>query len=383
MRTRTPQTFRGLLPAQTGKANRAWQANAYGSGEVEPPVITLHPGKKPNMRMAGPAEVHSEQADIMRSLMNEKHMIFDASVDKELKELSHQKEQEETQQLKPADGSDFDAALRRRVDEVHRQERQSIVTELLYLKACYLFKRLQVPMVPSLKAGGDAEFGRINPESLTVHVHTEDASMLVLERLFDTFGPKILATPSIDAVEVVKISLLEVARTYAEFCLHGYSLRNTNKRFRLEKLMGNAGVLGKPESGHGTPSSTEDKSDGIATQSLKHYIASLGPEVLQRMSLVSSAEARRAMELQVTALFGDLRVLQEKYERFSKGSSPEEHNRNLGQAIEDGEVESLRLTTEDLARLMLEAAAYGALLNDAEKQINYIYELTPLHQGTP
>ncbi|CAK8998232.1 Uncharacterized protein SCF082_LOCUS5549, partial [Durusdinium trenchii] len=40
-------------------------------------------------------------------------------------------------------------------------------------------------------------------------------------------------------------------------------------------------------------------------------------------------------------------------------------------------VESLRLTSDDLRRLVLEAVAYGSLLNDSEKQFDSIYELTP------
>merc|ERR550532_836016 len=79
------------------------------------------------------------------------------------------------------------------------------------------------------------------------------------------------------------------------------------------------------------------------------------------MTSIASVEAQMAMEAQVTALFGDLRVLKGKLE----------------QAIQRNEVASLRITSDDLRRLVLEAVAYGALLIDMEKQVDTLYELTP------
>jgi hypothetical protein len=150
-------------------------------------------------------------------------------------------------------------------------------------------------------------------------------------------------------MQVVKIALFEVFRMYLDFCTVGYSLRSANTRFQLTKLLGGVGDQGE-----------------YAT------ISSLGPGELERMSLEISVEARMAMELQFTGLFGDVIDLESKFNKLSD---------RLGQAIEDGDVANLRLSTVDLVRLMLEAAAYGALLNDAEKQINCVYELEPLNQG--
>merc|ERR1712118_387522 len=84
------------------------------------------------------------------------------------------------------------------------------------------------------------------------------------------------------------------------------------------------------------------------------------------------------MELQITALFGDLRALKEKFvSALGQVTSPEEAQRKLVQAVLNDEVETVRLTSDDLTRLVLEAVAYGSLLNDAEKQLNMVYELTP------
>ncbi|CAE7942457.1 unnamed protein product [Symbiodinium necroappetens] len=58
-------------------------------------------------------------------------------------------------------------------------------------------------------------------------------------------------------------------------------------------------------------------------------------------------------------------------------NSPEEATMKLEKAIKSKEVESLRITSDDLRRLVLEAVAFGSLLNDSEKQFDSIYELTP------
>merc|ERR1740129_1270449 len=94
--------------------------------------------------------------------------------------------------------------------------------------------------------------------------------------------------------------------------------------------------------------------------------------------MIASVEAQMSMETQVTALFGDLRVLKEKLvNSLGVVTSNEEATQKLEQALQQGEVESLRITSDDLRRLVLEAVAFGALLNDQEKQVDTIYELTP------
>lgn len=375
-----PPGFRGLLFARSGNTEKAGLPKAMASNDAGP-VISLHPAAVPSIRKAGPAEIESEQADMLRALMNEKHSVFDSSLDRTLGELSDERDEEERQEQKlqrTEDESDFDVAFRKRKGEIRRTGRQLIVTELLYLKTCMKFKQKGVPMVPSLKTGGDALFGAIDSEAFTTEVHTEGATKLIMQRLFDTFGPKILAAPATDASrEVVKIALLEAARTYSEFCVVGYSLRSANRRFQLHKIMGNVVAQGELDSENRANAFAEN---GRTTHSLKHYMSSIGPDELDRMSKIDSVEARSALELQVAALFGDLSALTDEYHNALRVGTQEGHHHDLGQAIEDGEVQSIRLTTEDLARLMLEAAAFGALLNDAEKQISSIYELTPLRK---
>jgi hypothetical protein len=185
--------------------------------------------------------------------------------------------------------------------------------------------------------------------------------------------------------EVASIPLFEASQVYAMSCLFGYWLHNVDKRFQLEKLagqrfaleklIGNSGAQGK-ESEPGTKGSFFGEYVGsIRSESLKDYISTFRPEDFQRMSSLTSTEATTAIELQVTALFGDIGALKEKFENaLGRVTSAEEDRRKM---VEGNEVESIRITSQDLTRLVLEAIAYGSLLNEAEKQVNTIYELTP------
>lgn len=97
-----------------------------------------------------------------------------------------------------------------------------------------------------------------------------------------------------------------------------------------------------------------------------------------------------SMELQITAVFGDIRVLTEElhaaYAARSTVTIPndlvltvfsEERHHIVKQAMDNKEVKSLRITPNDLERLIREAQAFGSLLNDAENEMNSIYALTP------
>jgi len=41
----------------------------------------------------------------------------------------------------------------------------------------------------------------------------------------------------------------------------------------------------------------------------------------------------------------------------------------------------MRITSEDMTRLVLEAVAFGTLLNDSEKQVDAVYQLTAVASG--
>merc|ERR1712136_638114 len=140
--------------------------------------------------------------------------------------------------------------------------------------------------------------------------------------------------------------LFQAGQVYLLSLSFGYYLRRAEARFQLDKLAG--GVW-------------DESADEVSrTTSLKEYISAFGPQDVQSLWSVSSLEAQMAMKEQISSLFGDLAALKVK----------------LMTAL--GEV-----NTPDLRRLVLEAVAFGSLLNDAERQFDSVYELTPAVAKAP
>lgn len=288
--------------------------------------------------------------------------------------LDQQRFDEEEQRSKMDDKAKEDTlVLRRRMEEVRQNERARIVTELLYLKVCSKFKSLEVPLIPPMQGGGDVKFGTLDLKGLTTDIYSKDALDLVRDHLFRIIGQQ-GSTSFMGGMAVVQIALFQAGQVYAMSALFGYYLRRVDARYQLEKLAGSFGGWGEEGGEESNPFSDQDK-EGMS--SLKDYVSKFGPSEVQRMTTIASVEAQMAMEQQVTALFGDLRDLKEKLvNALGQVSSNEEATAKLEQAIQAGEVESLRITSDDLRRLVLEAVAYGALLNDSEKSVDTVYELT-------
>mmetsp|Transcript_125146 Transcript_125146/g.389582 ORF Transcript_125146/g.389582 Transcript_125146/m.389582 type:complete len:343 (-) Transcript_125146:11-1039(-) len=322
--------------------------------------------------------MYSGQAQKAMYLMQENPVLFESTIEEELEALQRQKEEEERQKAAPEEEppkKDM-LVLRGRMDEVRRNERMRIVTELLYLKVCSKFKQLKVPLIPSVQSGGDVRFDPIDFNGLTTDIYSKDALELVREHLFRIAGQSGGMGFMGGNMAIVQIALFQAGQVYAMSSLFGYYLRRADARFQLEKLAGTLGAWGDeaPEEEAESPFAKDES----AQQSLKDYVSNFGPEEVQRMTTVASAEAQMAMESQVLALFGDLRALREKLvQALGPVSSNEEVSQKLERAVQTGEVESMRVTSNDLKRLVLEAVAFGALLNDAEKQVDTLYELAP------
>lgn len=331
------------------------------------------------MWRAGPGEVFTGQAQKALYLLKENPLLFDSCIESLLEEITQQREQENEQTMEmqdsTADAGKDTLALRKRMEEVREHDRLRIVKELLYIKVLAKFKTLGVPLIRPLKGGGNVKFGMLDLKALTADVYSADALALVREHLFRIIGQEGDAA-FMGGLAVVQIALFQVGQVYAMSALFGYYLRRADSRYQLEKLAGGFG-----EQASSLESATRDlfSQDAGDVKSLKDYISNFGPEEVQRVSSIASVEAQMAMELQVTALYGDLRILKEKLvEALGMSRSPEEATRKLEQAIQNEEVESLRIKSDDLRRLVLEAVAFGALLNDSERQVDMHYELTPV-----
>lgn len=355
-----------FLNARVGHAKKAWIPRAQRSdGAVAD----------------GPAKVYSGQAQMVLNSLKENPGLFDERVEQQLEALRDQRQEEEDQQQSLEKTLEEDSLiLRKRINEVRQSERLRIVKELLYLKVVNKFNKLKMPLIPALKSGGDVQLGAVNLTGLTTAVHTGDAMELVQEHLLR------IVEQHLDLnTNEAKMPLFEASQVYAMSCFFGYWLRNADERFQLEKLadqrfqleklVGDVGVPGE-QSGPGANTGLfgEDRSV-IGSKYLKNYISSFGPENF--LDLRNSVEAQAAIELQVTALFGDLKVLKDKFmNALGSGTSREEARRKLIQAIANNDLEIISFTSQELTRLVLEAVAFGSLLNEAKKQVNSIYGLT-------
>ncbi|CAK0892722.1 unnamed protein product [Prorocentrum cordatum] len=185
------------------------------------------------------------------------------------------------------------------MDEVRESERRRTVMELLYLKVCARFVKLQVPLVKPMPAsGGVVQLGSANLKVLTDELYSKDALALVREHLMQFAGPGDVTWTS-PMGSWVMIPLLQAGQVYAISAMFGYYLRQMDARYQLEKLVGAA-------SGDTSGSDEEDRT-------LKEYISTFGEAEMKRMTNIASVEGRLALEAQVAALFGDLRVLKEKF----------------------------------------------------------------------
>jgi len=376
---RVRAAFTGLRPMAAGAPRRPVlrpQGAAAAAAAGRWAMRATDAEALPEKWKVGNVQVYSGQAQKAMYLMAENPILFDSTVEEELELLQSQAEEEERQKnALEATTKEDTLVLRRRMDEVRRGDRMRIVTELLYLKVCRRFEQLKVPLIPPLKAGGDVKLGAVNLKGLTTDIYSADALELVRDHLFRIIGQQGSAS-FMGGLAVVQIALYQAGQVYAMSSLFGYYLRRVDARYQLEMLAGNfqAGGDVSPSDAGKDPF----EGDEGAVQSLKDYIAGFGPQEVQRMTTIASVEAQMAMESQVTALFGDLRVLKEKLvNTLGRVRSNEEANEKLQRAIRENEVESLRITSDDLRRMVLEAVAYGALLNDSEKQVDSIYELTP------
>eukprot|EP00929_Paragymnodinium_shiwhaense_P019600 TRINITY_DN13309_c0_g1_i2.p1 TRINITY_DN13309_c0_g1~~TRINITY_DN13309_c0_g1_i2.p1 ORF type:complete len:474 (-),score=109.08 TRINITY_DN13309_c0_g1_i2:111-1532(-) len=366
---------------------------------------------------AGPADVQSPPA--ARALQHLKFdpllLLFDATVREELISLHRSREKERRDQfsLPSARSAPLDVTvLRRRVREVREKERRMAVAELLYLMVCSRFKHQGVTMIPSLKAGGIVQFkeeGTENLQGLT-EIYSLEALELVRDHLFGIIDQTMTAetVKSSRDTGVARIALFQAGQVYAMSTLFGYHLRRSDSRYQLEKLLGALGDFGEDDDdfdeddvedflndagefdeteGHRRhrrpappwmePSWVEI--DGTrAEMSLREYIGNFSTDDLRRIRAVASVEAKHTMEVQVSALFGDMRELKSRLlDAVGMVGSQKEAYQKLKQLVEWGEVESIRISKEDLRRLILEAVAFGTLMCDAEREVDSVYELTP------
>lgn len=356
----------------------------------------------PDLWRHGPAEVSSAAALRVLYLLrfDPLLLLFDATLKEELVALQQERTRDRrlwqaAQADKPSLWPKDVLVLRRRVSEVRASDRSRAVAELLYLMVCGRFKHLEVPLLPPLKAGGDARFGNNNQQLLGLtEVYSFEALEMVRDHLYSVVDRRAWESQGNNAS--VRVGLFQAGQVYAMSALFGYYLRRVDARYQLEKLAWSLGVFdegeGTSQSDHAVASSQRSarkrpapswmepswtEGEARADLSLKDYIEGFDPKQVSRIQRIASAEARAAMEAQVTGLFGDLRLQRASLlEAVGMVKSSKEASLKLQWLVATEKVASIRLTGGDLRRLVLEAVAFGALLCDSEKEADSVYELT-------
>jgi len=342
----------------------------------------------PAVWKAGQADVFSEQARTATQILHKNPGEFDSNIDQALKELQEQRGVETSQKLEQEGPTDESTeVLRRKIDEVQQKDRARVVMELLYLKVCRKFRDNQVLLVPPMetevkgeKKGEKGEsdigaIGEIGLTGLTLDLSMGDALDLTKENLLKIIAFSASTTPD---WAMVKLSLFEAGQIYALSSVFGYYLRSTDAKIELEKLANSLG-------GWKEPGPIEEVSYLPADhlQSLTDYISDFEEYEVQQVLSTASVEAQMVMELNVCALFGNPKVVKDKLfttarEAASDPESPSSIERAMMGLVMRDKVETVKLTSIDLLRVVLEGMIYGTLVKDAEKDVGRVYELTKL-----
>eukprot|EP00439_Symbiodinium_sp_Y106_P060597 s209_g8.t10 len=343
---------------------RRSEAQLQAAGEGDEAVKIWSPG---------PAKLKSSSAK--RALKNLQYdpllVLFDDTVKEEFRILAALKQQQEQSEagrhgeLPGALSEAFGlASLRRRILQVKRQELFRTAAELLYLMVASMFKYLEVPLMPPLIGGGMVKLDMSGEQlkGLTEIYSMEailDSVAVGLEMVRDHLF-KIIDVQAPDRganAPALRISLYQASQVYAMSALFGYFLRQADIRYQLDKLVSLGSKDAPPE-----PSQHEGRkkhrrpvprwmelqwvqSETQSDVSLKDYIERFGPAELRQIrspGTVASAEARYTLEIQIGALFGNLRDLKSRLMKAIEGArNDEEATELLQEAVMSGKIQSI------------------------------------------
>ncbi|CAE7464694.1 unnamed protein product [Symbiodinium natans] len=348
----------------------------------------------------GPAKLKSPAAK--RALKNLQYdpllVLFDDTVKEEFRILAALKQQQEQAESRSAGppGAVSEAfglaSLRRRILQVKSQELFRTAAELLYLMVASMFKYLEVPLIPPLQGGGLVKLD-MSGEQLKglTEIYSMEALEMVRDHLFKIVD--VQAQPQGPNAPTLRIALYQASQVYAMSALFGYFLRQADIRYQLDKLVSLGskevppeedqpeGRRGRKKHRRPVPRWMELQWVQSGTQSevsLKDYIERFGPAELRQIRTVASAEARYTLEIQIGALFGNLRELKSRLMKAVEGArNDEEATERLQKAVMSGKIQSISVSYDSLRRLILEAVSFGSALFDAETEVSGVYSLTP------
>jgi len=241
-------------------------------------------------------------------------------------------------------------SLRRRIAEVQRSGRSRALARLLRLRVLRDFRDRGLTPAPPMAGSAEVSLEPVDLHALATGVYPAEALELVREHVLAVIG----RWDHLVRDFPLRLALAQVGQLYGLSLHFGYSLRQAEMRYRLDHL------AGAPEAAH---------------RSLKEYMASFSHAEMQLAGSVASQEAEALLDGRMVALFGDLEQLWEDFQMAIAESSF--GGASVSEAIQRGEVESIRVTVGGLRQIVLEGTAYGFLLGVAEADVDSAYELTP------
>ncbi|TVU15906.1 hypothetical protein EJB05_39449, partial [Eragrostis curvula] len=304
---------------------------------------------------------------LVQILQSHPHLV-PATVDQQLENLQSEKDTQNEEASKvPQD------LLYKRIAEVKEKERQNALEEIIYCWIIYKFMENDISMTPALSPGG----GPVQDISLLPKqedklqsIHSPDAFEMIQNHLNLIMGEK----KAVPLDTIVEISNLNLGKLYAASIMYGYFLKRVDERFQLEKTMKTLPPNPKQQivfenlqpnpfwdmeslvqiAPDGEEISLDDKESN--PNKLRSYVSRLDADTLQRYATIRSKEAVSLIEKQTQALFGrpDIKVLDDGTVNAKDGKT-------------------ITITFTELTHLVLEAAAFGSFLWEAESYVESKY----------
>lgn len=374
------------------------------------------------------AKPKSPVGDMLAYYLKAQPHLFKDAIAEQFTRLKEQREAEAQQSQeadkgskKPQAADKSEMVLYRRMQDLKKNEQQATLEDLMYASVLEKFLELGLQMLPRMDSVLDTP---TNIKALTEGLHSKEALEHVREHVKSCLGPAAGAFSN----TMLKMSKLQGAQVYAQSIMFGYFIRRVDKRFQLEKSVGslldqesvnrlerlfNAADQMQEGADPDAPSSSSSSGDSSRTvmdltsdaespaapsnpitedgiggreiipaapkkaSRLREYIEKFDQTTLLEMSRMLSQESVAIVETQTSALFGDIRKLQEQMQNAvgQDISSYEELMTRVQQLVSDGSVESLVISVGTQRRAVLEAVAFGTFLRDVEEHVGDEYSL--------